>query len=745
MLCLCLCRTPPRKCLKKQPLVEKPSARCTYLLHAVTKKKNRKAPTPTGRVILILYTHASQISDTEFSENRAITGGGGGISASNVHGTIDIVQSSVLANSAMRSGGGGIYVQNCLSGVHLTACNVSANTALQRGGGLLSEYTVHADLVDSTMQANTASEGGAVYFSSEYLSDPEYRPAWVDAEYTLPDSLHVYGEADVLVSKSLLRNNKAASKGGAMVLAGLSTAAIHDSRILENTAQQKGGGIAAIQRASVALFNSEIARNVAANCGGGILWASTSTMTVNGIAEIAQNMAGNSGVTDMSTRAVSGSGAGICLSQRRQDVGEYDTGSMYGEVINMSSSLIGTSAYEASMRADGSVASNKLGTTLSTDANACSQAFESNPPLFMRSDTQDSTLYMSGNIAELGGGAVYVDCVPATGGAAVKAYADILHKEQSLRAGIAPAGRGRSNQRVYRTSADEYHIEPSREQLEVDGSPAHEHQIKDSAVIRKLNEEVYGVRPRIEDAHHHKDYDNEANSRQKRASPSHRTWPVTMVFTHNKAGYGDVIASSLNATVVTGAVERGQMPGEPLHGTVWLLDSWGQRAQKASGVLPYTIRAEVCVRPCNLGGELLATSYYGFNSTGMSALEKGSRMPILWPSNASDAPPSQRALAGAGNSSLWSPALHIRLFVEVDSASNAVLEPLLYTVGRRPCEAGSRARMVDDMHHVCSECEAGSFSLGMDTSTCLRCPVGVNCRYLRLCALVYPWCVFLRY
>jgi hypothetical protein len=608
-----------------------------------------------------------------------------------VYAAVDIAQTTVVSNTALNAGGGGIHLQNCLSGVRFTACNVSQNSAAYKGGGVLSEFALRVQFVDTDMQGNSASEGAAAYMTSEYLLDPEYKPAWVDPGYSFPDSHRMYGEASVLFQRTSMSGNTANEMGGGVVLAGHSSTVVQASNILDNHAQQSGGGVAAIQGAALTVTDARIERNSAVQCGGGLLWSSNQEISVSGTLEISQNTAGSlAGVGDTSLTGLdlTGNGGGVCLLQRQGDMNYISRSQLLiKDTHTNDDAVVRTSRYDARVGANAVSGANTDEEEGTTSPNACSDTFENSTPLLVRARSPGSGLVMSGNTAELGGGAVYVDCVPKASGTAWSAYSKIIQRQQ----------------RRLRTYAY---------------ARAHTRNAHD-ARFRDLFDDKFGI-----------SYEESVSTLRQQTSTGQTDQTFIMTFTGNRAGYGGNMASTLNSTVLVGAVEKGQMPGAPLHGTVWLLDSWGQRAQRATGTLPYTIKVEVCTGPCHAGGELLSTSYYGFNVSGMSALEEGSRTPVLWPSSVGTRSDSDTgsALRRATNSSTWAKELYMRLFVEVGNTNQATLKPLMYTVGRQPCGAGFQVRMVDSVHHLCSECEAGSFNVDTDADGCLPCPAGVLCK-----------------
>ena len=149
-----------------------------------------------------IYTRKKTVTikGSNFSNNSAVTHGGGAISA---HSELTMDNFTIGNNNAKESGGG-IYSDSTLK---LTNGTINNNTTNSDGGAV--KTTKKSEITNVEMNSNNANNGGAVY-----------------------------NQGNCVVRNCNICNNTAKDRGGAFNVAGDSTTMIYDSTVCDNTASK---------------------------------------------------------------------------------------------------------------------------------------------------------------------------------------------------------------------------------------------------------------------------------------------------------------------------------------------------------------------------------------------------------------------------------------------------------------------------------------------------------------------------
>lgn len=168
------------------------------------------------------------ISDTYFAGNSAQIGTGGGMYG--YYGTHTLIDVEVSHNNASTGGG----LSEASGNLSVRRGQIDHNTATQSGGGIAAGGlgTIVLTLNDSTVFNNSASDGGGVYTSMEFVA----------------------------TTSTIYRNG--AARGGGVFIAGGETT-IDDSTISGNLAGSSGGGVFLDSMGSLKLDSATLANNIA--------------------------------------------------------------------------------------------------------------------------------------------------------------------------------------------------------------------------------------------------------------------------------------------------------------------------------------------------------------------------------------------------------------------------------------------------------------------------------------------------
>lgn len=199
------------------------------------------------------------------------------------------------ANQVLISGnqadfnGGGIYHAGRGS-IHLANTIIQANIAGSSGGALSSGPATGVgsiELIDCVIQSNTAANGGAIHAMGN---------SGADASKTLT------------ISGGAISANTASDRGGAVMITGAVSAALHGTELEGNTANATGGGAVFVSGGEL-LLDSTVFVNNATQGDGGALHVQNSQWRAEGHAQ--ENIfSANSAVgTGGAIRQIGGTGA----------------------------------------------------------------------------------------------------------------------------------------------------------------------------------------------------------------------------------------------------------------------------------------------------------------------------------------------------------------------------------------------------------------------------------------------------
>ncbi|GAB4527234.1 MAG: hypothetical protein OHK0046_44840 [Anaerolineae bacterium] len=262
---------------------------CTYTLAntLVILADNFHTLTINGNGATITANNAFRVVSVDVDadltlNNVTLTGGlasgvdnlGGGLK--NNGGRVQILNSTITANTAQE--GGGVYNNESLNVpgvIEIENSVISANIANGSGGGLHNDNGT-ADLrntitiTGSTISDNSATNGGGLYIDNGTNSG-----------------------GTVTITRSTIRGNSASSDGGGLVdMGGGSTLTIESSTVGQNDAGNVGGGLAVFNTGTITITNSTLAFNTADVLAGGIRAGMGQSRIINiGNSIIARNTA----------------------------------------------------------------------------------------------------------------------------------------------------------------------------------------------------------------------------------------------------------------------------------------------------------------------------------------------------------------------------------------------------------------------------------------------------------------------
>jgi CSLREA domain-containing protein len=202
----------------------------------------------SGGGLFIGGSSAASVTGSTFTGNTA-SGEGGGLAIDN-NGSVSVTASEVRGNEAGAGGGG---IENAGARVTLSGLVIAANRAHLDGGGIESQGSGQFTLVDSTVQGNTAENGGGFANAAD--------GATLVARTTFWDNRAVVGSSDD------------AGLGGGIYGLGDAAAEYENITITGNFAQMRGGGFYVDADAPVRMSSSTVSRNsapVASGVGGEI-------------------------------------------------------------------------------------------------------------------------------------------------------------------------------------------------------------------------------------------------------------------------------------------------------------------------------------------------------------------------------------------------------------------------------------------------------------------------------------------
>ena len=237
-----------------------------------------------GGAVHVNGTDYITVSDTTFTNNRAVTNGGA-VSIRNIRGVANFTRCNFTDNfstGTFRSNGGAVGLDGSIgrdTSISLTECNFTRNGVSARGGALyINTFTqrlpVHSVLINKCNfiengrkhpEIEVTDTGGAIYIHFRYgISTP------------LP----------ILVSECNFADNMAKMSGGAMYLhVPLSRILLTDSyfvnNILKNTSGnvEFGGAVYARSAGLLSIKGGAFINNTVIEGGGGVIYYITNTGT----------------------------------------------------------------------------------------------------------------------------------------------------------------------------------------------------------------------------------------------------------------------------------------------------------------------------------------------------------------------------------------------------------------------------------------------------------------------------------
>jgi predicted outer membrane repeat protein len=210
------------------------------------------------------------IIDSSINGNSATRTDGGGIVND---GTMTVIDSTISGNSASDDYGGAIYLHrfSTVPTVTIVGSIVSGNTAVS-GGAIYNDYGGAVTIMDSTLSANSASNGsggGIVNYPSGVLTVLDSTLSGNSANGSFSGGGGIFNLGTATVNRSTLKDNAvkgASTTGGAIFSSGIVT--VTDSTLSGNSANSAGVGIENLTTLTV--ISSTVSGNSASN-GGGIL------------------------------------------------------------------------------------------------------------------------------------------------------------------------------------------------------------------------------------------------------------------------------------------------------------------------------------------------------------------------------------------------------------------------------------------------------------------------------------------
>jgi CSLREA domain-containing protein len=210
------------------------------------------------------FNGSVKITNSSFINNSA-SGLGGALDAGDRLSQVDIVETTFNNNSA--SNGGAIY--NGTGSVIIDSSNFYRNNATSAGGGINNDDG-DFQIINSLFEDNSAPIGGGIFTdengSSLVLENSIFRNNAADQG----GALNIW-ESDVTVVDSEFTNNSGTSGGGVYMGYRWGSLQIQNTIFENNSASSIGGGIGNQAPGSIiAIYDSEFTNNSSGRDGGGV-------------------------------------------------------------------------------------------------------------------------------------------------------------------------------------------------------------------------------------------------------------------------------------------------------------------------------------------------------------------------------------------------------------------------------------------------------------------------------------------
>ncbi len=268
-----------------------------------------------GGAIYAAYDSQVTIVDSLLTANES-AGGGAIVNG----GTMTIDDSQLLNNVASNGNGGAISNSGTLT---VTSSAIDDNSSAFFGGGIYLNHSANFWLLDSTVNGNSANNGGGI-MGSAYSSN----------------------ESTATIRRSTISGNSATDSGGGITTMGL--LAVDGSTISANSATDNGGGISVNSSASASLLNSTISGNSAGADGGGI-W-NDGTLALDSVTVAANTADGSGGgVYSIGTATM----FNALLGENTAHAATYTGPDCYGSLTSLGYNLVRDASYCSGLTATG--------------------------------------------------------------------------------------------------------------------------------------------------------------------------------------------------------------------------------------------------------------------------------------------------------------------------------------------------------------------------------------------------------
>mmetsp|Transcript_35415 Transcript_35415/g.85507 ORF Transcript_35415/g.85507 Transcript_35415/m.85507 type:complete len:1753 (+) Transcript_35415:88-5346(+) len=614
------------------------------------------------------------VSHTIFEHNRAAFIGGGMCLSNILHRaddrpSLEVTECSFESNEAISGTGGGLSTV-AAEKILIQRCRFLHNVAMTSGGGVYMQYVGKANLRDNSFDGgNQARLGSAVFYTTTYEADPNYRSVHQDPFYVAPDSV-VFHDGGILLMNGNVVSNNAAGFAGAVHIEGRTMAYIDGTNFTRNI----GGAVHAAGRSKLYLRDSWMHLNTNVGSGGAVALSGSSRGVLTSVT-VTGNVALHGGGGYISDHAIL----------------EITNCTLVGNVATMCGGGFALNSSEASVWDGVSTASrntawNGGGICLMLGINQNCWDF----PFLMLGN---GTVMMHENRAELGGGNMFVRCVPGHffPGSAITQLAEtgstVFTRSEPPYAMAAP---------------DVFFSATMHGNHHYQGAEDHG---KDELERRDLDEEAeLGHGLRIVGA--------------EGSGSGYGAWlatsPLHLELQEFVSGYapGESIMSSVH--LVDGLFQKMlRKSGEPLEVQVLVevLFTWGTAPRSWHDGVYVGERDKLLesIQNSSVHQWWKPSQYpYAFQSDGVCRV---SNLFLEWP--------------------VWNGAPADNVVVVHDPAGDIISHVVAFSASRNPCTAGTYISVIktDGVYSLtlCQPCQISTYSIVNDSRVCNPCPAGGIC------------------
>jgi hypothetical protein len=227
------------------------------------------------------------INDSTVTNNRAGDSGGG--VETDGSGFVRITNSVISDNTAVNNGGG-VWLDVIGPGTITNPTILNGGTGYSTpptvtftGGGATTQATGIATIANGAVTGISITVNGAGYKTAPTITFTGGGGSGAMATTTVDPTL--FQSATLVVTRSLIQNNSAASaggQGGGIGNAGNGSVTINASTVADNSSAGRGGGFGSGNGVgALAVLNSTFASNTAGAAGGGIFASGSATTAIN--------------------------------------------------------------------------------------------------------------------------------------------------------------------------------------------------------------------------------------------------------------------------------------------------------------------------------------------------------------------------------------------------------------------------------------------------------------------------------